>query len=145
MPASDFIRDTAFGQIVRLITRNRWPQYPEEKNLESWKKFVDEKKSGNLARYGTTSPRDEESSGADQDYPHLGGVRTRDAAADSKEKEESGDGESDKSDSDFPTDGTYNVASGYKIDPDKGRDLHLVDWLENDPEVGSALPVQDYG
>jgi MFS transporter, DHA1 family, multidrug resistance protein len=137
MPASSFVRDTAFGQIARLLTNNRWPQYPEERDKDSWKKYVNERKSGYMARYGTLTPPEGVDSQAearpdDLENPHFGGVRTRDAAA-ASEKEKRGSDSS--SDGDFPDDGTHNIASGFKIHPEKGRDIHLVDWLENDPEV----------
>jgi MFS transporter, DHA1 family, multidrug resistance protein len=136
MPASAFIRDTAFGQIVRLATRNRWPQYPEERDRDSWRKFVNERKSGNLARYGTVNRPDGADDEAkanpeDPESPHLGSSRPSEVGL---SDDEGKDGQKEGWDSDAPTE-THNAASGHKVDPNVGRDVQLVDWLENDPEV----------
>lgn len=124
---ADLIRDAAFGQIVRLITKNRVFQYPEEKDPSIWKKYVNEEKSGYAAHHGTTEPHGEDSDTEDAQSPS--GVRTRNAGNRSPDS----DGSERTA---VPEDGAkYNEVSGVKIDPEKGRDLTLIDWEPNDPQV----------
>ena len=75
------IRDTAFGQIVRVASGRRYFKYPEEENHDLWKKFIDEKKSGHLAHHGSTAPPED-----GEEINGLGGTRTRDdgSSADSE-------------------------------------------------------------
>ena len=119
------MRDTAFGQIVRLVSGRRFFKYSEEENHELWKSFIDEKKSANLARHGTVEPPEDD---------------------DEKEKEEDDQTPREDSDSSSRThvDGQVNEASGVKVDPEKGRDINLVTWYdENDPENPQNWTVSD--
>jgi DHA1 family multidrug resistance protein-like MFS transporter len=117
---ADLIRDSPFGHIVRLVTRNKVFQYPEERDPELWKKYVHEEKSGYMAHHGTVEPPEEES----EDLNNARGVRAR--GSDSSARTEVGDG--------------YNVASGARVDPEKGKDKHVIDWYGNDdPQVCLAL------
>ena len=59
------MRDTAFGQIVRVVSGRRFFKYSEEENHELWKQFIDEKKSANLAQHGTVEPPEDGDAGAD--------------------------------------------------------------------------------
>jgi len=34
------LRDTAFGKLVRLISRHRWMQYPEEQDPSVWTEYL---------------------------------------------------------------------------------------------------------
>lgn len=138
-----WIRDTAFSHVVRFLSRGRYLKYPEEKDPTLWKKWVNEEKSGHAAHHGTTEPLEETSDAESERDPVFGGIRTREA----KEKDiESGNTTSDDADlssrSRLPEDGTHNQASGVKIDPEKGRDIHVIDFLPGDPDVHtqSILP-----
>jgi len=112
---ADLIRDSPFGHIVRLVTRNKVFQYPEERDPGLWKKYVHEEKSGYMAHHGTVEPPEEES----QDLNNARGVRARDS--DSSARTEVGDG--------------YNAASGAKVDPEKGKDKYVIDWYgDDDPQ-----------
>lgn len=123
MPVGNLIRDTAFGQIVRLATRNRVFQYPEEQDSEHWKNYLNEEKSGNIAQHGTTEPPENEPQDTSQNATEM---HTRDEQANNG-------GESRDS---MYTDVTYNEASGVQIDQEKGRDKNVIDWYgPNDPEV----------
>ncbi|KAL9092333.1 MAG: hypothetical protein Q9165_004507 [Trypethelium subeluteriae] len=126
----ELVRESAFGQLVRLVSKNRLFQYPEEKNPELWKQYVDEELSGKLAHHGHTGPHGEESDTEDRPIQGLGGVRTRDA----QNEPEKGDGRSTDTSRTRVLDDAYNQASGVKIDPEKGRDINLVTWRPNDPE-----------
>ncbi|KAI9727532.1 MAG: hypothetical protein M1828_006474 [Chrysothrix sp. TS-e1954] len=139
---SELIRDTAFGHLVRFVTNKRYLQYEEEKNPSVWKRFVNEEKSGNFAHHGTADPHGEDSDTEEHPaHAAFGGVRTRDEMEEKQRlegKELNGSpGESDRTrvgaGEDYGV--THNEASGVKLDPEKGRDLYIVEWWgANDPE-----------
>lgn len=116
---AELFRDTAFGKLVRLVTKNKSFQYPEEKDPSLWTRLIDERKSGNLAHHGDTSPPEE------GDEPEgLGGVRTR------EEKDRTDSADSSKTR--VPSQDGVNQVSGVKVDPEKGKDVHLVSWYGPD-------------
>ncbi|KAI9669862.1 MAG: hypothetical protein M1831_006897 [Alyxoria varia] len=51
---NSLIRESTFGQIVRVVTKKRYFQYPEEANPAVWREYVDQTKSARMARYGAT-------------------------------------------------------------------------------------------
>jgi len=142
----ELIRDSIFGQAVRVITGKRVFKYPEEVDSEHWKKFINEEKSGYAAHHGikdgAIQPHGDESEDEEK-IEGIGGIRTRDARA---ERERDGEGRGERphgnsavsSSSDMTAVGErqdgaqYNSASGVKVDPEKGRDLHIVDWYGPD-------------
>src|SRR5690242_14813733 len=105
---ADLIRDTAFGHIVRLVTRNKCFQYPEERDPSLWKKYVNQEKSGYVAHHGSTAPPEEES----EELREARGMREREG--------------SESSQTEVGED--YNYASGVRVDREKGRDQHVIDW-----------------
>ncbi|EUC44607.1 hypothetical protein COCMIDRAFT_97777 [Bipolaris oryzae ATCC 44560] len=110
---ADLIRDSAFGHCVRLITKRKYLQYPEEKDPEYWKRYVNQEKSGNAAYHGSTQPP--ENANEVPELAHPRSVRSRQ--------------ESDVSDESKSTLGNgVNEPSGVRVDPEKGRDYHVVDW-----------------
>jgi DHA1 family multidrug resistance protein-like MFS transporter len=117
----DLIRDSAFGHIVRLVTRNKYLQYPEEQDPNMWKEYVSHEKSGYAAYHGSTQAP--ENKDALDDLAQAHGVRSREQGNDSEDSSRTvGDG--------------INEASGVKVDPEKGKDLHVIDWYgPNDPQV----------
>ncbi|KAK5121017.1 hypothetical protein LTR85_005801 [Meristemomyces frigidus] len=132
---TELIRDTAFGHVVRFLSRGKYLKYQEEADPSIWTRYIDEKKSGYLAHHGDTNPPEDGT-----DMSGIGGVRTRDdqftleAPANRQSMARSG---SDSSSRTRVGDSTANVnhASGIKIDPEKGRDLHMVSWYgPDDPE-----------
>ncbi|KAF2722584.1 MFS general substrate transporter [Polychaeton citri CBS 116435] len=133
---TDLVRDTTFGHLVRYVTKNKYLQYPEEADPSIWTRFIDEKKSGYLAHHGTTEPPDDGAS-----LQGIGGVRTREDQPDAERSAEqrpiSGRTSSDNSSKTrlgSDTEGINN-ASGIKVDPEKGRDAHIVSWYgDKDPE-----------
>lgn len=122
---ADLIRDSPFGHIVRLVTRNKVFQYPEERDPNLWKKYVHEEKSGYMARYGqTTLPEGESTEG----HEGLQGIRTRE-----------GNGNDSETSSRTHVPDGHNEASGHPIDPEKGKDKHVIDWYGgDDPQVCSV-------
>lgn len=124
---ASLVQDTAFSNLVRLVSGGRLFRFPDEADPELWKKYVNEKKSGYAAHHGNTQPHGDESDTEEWQNAALGGVRTRDAARGS---DFSGQTQVDQG---------VNEASGMKVDPEKGRDVHIVDFIENDPEVSFTL------
>jgi hypothetical protein len=114
----DIIRDSPFGHIVRLVTRNKVFQYPEERDPSLWKKYVSQEKSGYMAHHGTAEAPEEES----DELRNARGIRERESDEETQVGED------------------VNEASGVRIDPEKGRDKHVVDWYgPDDPAVRLLL------
>ncbi|KAJ8608655.1 hypothetical protein MRB53_039539 [Persea americana] len=138
----ELIRETAFGQLVRLVTRNKVFQYPEEADPERWKQYIDEKKSGYMAHHGTCEEKEYGSDEEKEERPmeRLGGVRTRDQTRTTlPTSRHDSDSSSRTRTEDTPQ---YNGASGVKIDAEKGKDVWIVDWYgDNDPELIPSVGV----
>merc|ERR1711881_98582 len=120
----------SFGHIVRFITRTRVFKFIDERDPSIWKRVVNEEKSGYMAHHGTTEPHGDDSDA--EDGQGLGGVRTREEKGNDKDDDPSDRPRDSSQDTQVP-DG-HNHVSGVKIDPEKGRDVHLIDFLPNDPE-----------
>jgi hypothetical protein len=86
---------------------------------ELWKKYVHEEKSGYMAHHGTVEPPEEES----EELNQAQGIRGRERqSSDSSSRTQVGEG--------------FNEASGVRIDPEKGKDKHVIDWYgPEDPQV----------
>lgn len=118
---ADLIRDSPFGHIVRLVTRNKYFQYPEEHDPELWKKYVNQEKSGFMAHHGTTDAPEEKS----EELNNARGIREREASQ-SSDRTQVPDG--------------HNDASGVKVDTEKGKDKNVIDWFsDTDSQVSSYL------
>lgn len=104
---AELFRDTVAGQLLRLLTRRRILQYPEEKDPSIWEKYLNAEKSANMAVHGSTAP------------------------ASGEEKEDLPSGSSSTT-SVANNDELVNTLSGQRIDPEKGRDAHIVDWYGPD-------------
>ncbi len=98
----ELFRDTAFGHLVRLVTRNRYLRYQEEEDSTIFTRFIDAKKSGYLAHHGDTSP-------PESDDVSLEGLDNQPQSYNSRMGS-----------------ANINQASGVKVHPEKGRDVHLV-------------------
>jgi DHA1 family multidrug resistance protein-like MFS transporter len=115
---ADLIRDSAFGHCIRLLTKRKYLQYPEEKDPQIWKKYISHEKSGYAAYHGQTSAPDD--AGEIEGLTQAHGVRSREASETSSRTVGEG----------------INEASGVRVDPEKGRDIHVVDWYGlDDPQV----------
>lgn len=129
---TELIRDTAFGHLIRFVSRGKYLKYQEEADPSIWTRFIDEKKSGYLAHHGdTNAPED----GAEMEG--IGGIRTRDdrytlePPANRQSMVRSGSGSTSRTR--VGDDNSHvNEVSGIKIDPEKGRDLHMVSWYGPD-------------
>ncbi|KAJ4397803.1 GTPase-activating protein [Gnomoniopsis smithogilvyi] len=108
------IRDSFFGQCLRLVTSGRVLHYPEELDPTIWKRYINEEKSANLAAHGKTELEDGES----RKSPRDSGSLTRTLSTDH--------GRSQSQD---------ELRNYRPVDPEKGRDVYLVDWYgPDDPE-----------
>lgn len=126
---ADLIRDSPFGHIVRLVTRNKVFQYPEERDPELWKKYVHKEKSAHMAHHGNTEAPDEHV----PEMQNIQGVRSREEAG----------GRSGRSSTTAVPEG-HNEASGMKVDPEKGKDKNVIDWFgDEDSQVCAASLVKD--
>ncbi|KAJ3941203.1 GTPase-activating protein [Colletotrichum fioriniae] len=116
----DLLRDTAFGHVVRFVTRGKLKQfqYYEERHPEVWREYVDADKTANVARFGQVEPPEKE---IDENKNGDDDIWRRGASIDSARTRVPGDEE-------------YNELSGTRIDPEKGKNIHLVAFLPNDPE-----------
>lgn len=128
----DLIRDTAFGQIVRVVTKRKYLQYSEEKDPDLWRQWVSEEKSGNAARYGVLEPPEEEEGDEKSDYEKErekpeGGKNHEQTPADSAATSQTRIPEAENA--------TINETSGVKVDPEKGMDKTVIHFLPNDPGV----------
>ncbi|KAF2761648.1 MFS general substrate transporter [Pseudovirgaria hyperparasitica] len=120
---TELIRDTLFGHTIRFVSRGKYLKFSEERDPSLWKRYIDEKKSGYAAFHGSTEPPEGE-----EEVNGIGGVRTRD------ERRANGNRDSDASEK-TSVDGDVNHVSGVKVDPEKGKDIHLVSWFgDDDPE-----------
>lgn len=118
---SELFRDTAFGHAVRFLSRRKLLQYQEEEDPSLYTRFIDEKKSGNLAHHGDTNPpEDNDSEKDDLEKPDRPTENGRSSSEGSRINS---------------NDATVNEASGVKVDQEKGKDIHLVSWWgDKDPE-----------
>lgn len=122
---ADLVRDSVFGHFVRMVSKNKAFQYAEEKDPSIWEKFVSAEKSGNMAHHGSVEPEEE----SDKDKET--GTSNNDSNSATSSSTQVGGGEAT----------TVNKPSGKKVDAEKGRDLHMVDWYgPDDPDVSSSLP-----
>jgi DHA1 family multidrug resistance protein-like MFS transporter len=119
--SSELIRDTLFGHILRFVTGKRVLRYQEEIYPELWKKFVHKHKSGNMAHHGAVE--DEEEGETEKN--------SENDQSDQQPSRRSSDTEVDAANGQH----IINEVSGKRVDPEKGRDAHIVDWWgPDDPE-----------
>lgn len=122
---SQLIRDTAFGHTVRFLSRGKLLRYQEEEDPSLYTRFIDEKKSANLAQHGDVNPPEDDASEKASEKDDL--EKPERSTANGRSSSE-GSGNADN-------DATINEVSGVKVDPENGKDIHLVSWWgNNDPE-----------
>ncbi|KAI4107169.1 MAG: hypothetical protein L6R37_001746 [Teloschistes peruensis] len=106
---AELIRDTVAGHLVRLLTRGKYLQYAEENDPSLWKQYLSEEKTMRMARHG-----------------HPGQISHEEPSPSSEESSRTRRGSDNQQ---------TNQATGHPIDPEKGRDMNVVDWFdEHDPE-----------
>lgn len=126
---TELIRDTAFGHLVRFVTRGKYLKFAEEADPTVWTRYIDEKKSAYLAHHGSTDPPEDP-----DDMPPIEGIRTREAQYSHfppPRLARLASSRSQRTSSQEP----INEVSGVPVDSEKGRDIHLVTWYgDDDPE-----------
>lgn len=124
---AELFRDTAFGHVVRFVTRKKFLKFQEEDDPSIWTRYIDQEKSAYLAHHGDTEPPED-----GEEIRGFGGVRTR---QDQPVQLDSYSSTSNSSEARITNNNGINHASGVPIDPEKGRDYHMVSWYsESDPE-----------
>lgn len=108
------MHDSIAGYAIRYLTNGRTFQYAEEKDPSLWKQFINFEKSGQMAQQGhiasVDNPEDDNfSNGSVTQIPSV-------AWSDQGNR--------------------FQGLTGARIDPEKGKDVHLIDWWDDhDKEV----------
>ena len=134
---ADLIRDTLFGHFIRLVSKQRYMQYEEERDPSLWKQYLDRDQTHNYAQFGHTDLSEQEQKEKDERLANTKPLPT--SGAESK----SPSSDSDQTTlTDVPTRTTthehqlHSALTNQRVDTEKGRDLSLVSWFgDNDPEV----------
>ena len=129
---AELIRDTAFGHLIRFVFRKRFLKFAEEEDPSIWTRYIDEKKSGYLAYHGSSVPPED-----GFDMQGIEGVRTRENQYSFRPPPHVFRTVSRRwSHRSEEQDGAMNLASGVQVDPEKGKDVHVVSWYsDDDPEM----------
>ena len=142
----ELIRDTVFGHLVRFVTRGKALPYPEDKNPDCWRQYVDHEKTARVAHHGhTEEPEDEDES---KEEPSQG----REISLIHNNQETAGQIASDQPE-DFGTRGQHRPSQvtsssedtqidhgqrtndlGHIIDPEKGKDMNIIHF-DGDSDV----------
>lgn len=125
---TELIRDTVFGHFVRLITKNRYLQYAEERDSKLWKQYLDREQTKNMALYGNVNgpSEDEKLEKEGVNTPSGESSESSEINVETEEHEQQ----------------LSSTITGQVIDPEKGRDVTMVTWFgDNDPEVRTSRPV----
>lgn len=134
----ELIRDTAFGQIIRLVSGRRLLPYDDELITADWSKYVHKEKSGFMAKHGQPFPPE----GQQNDF-------TRELKAE-QDEEATLQGDQNKttrtpsrttSDPSQNSGATVNDISGVEIDADLGKDSYVVDWTGPDDPDARHIPL----
>lgn len=114
------IQDSIAGHFLRIVSNARFFKYAEERDPSLWKRYTNIEKSSRLAYHGRT-----------------GSVDIPDGDTLRGSSESAGAGARRIPSSAWWHRGLqYQGLTGTRIDPEKGKDVYLVDWWdENDPEV----------
>lgn len=141
--APGIFRDTAFGHLLRLATGNRVLRYPEEIDPAECEKYYNYDKTKNMARFGSTQePAPEKENDEAPTTPDNASTTSN------KEKEEveprrsnsssrrhTSDPNLSNAETEAPMERQVTNVTGTPVDPEKGRDLTVIDWSgPNDPE-----------
>ncbi|KAI3397187.1 hypothetical protein diail_11161 [Diaporthe ilicicola] len=113
----DIIRDSFFGQCCRIATNGRVFKYPEEIDPSVWHRYINDEKSANMGRHGQSqTPEHSLEKGSEQDS-----ANDRDSRSPARSS-------STAFEADEQTQRALrNDRSGRAIDPEKGKDLYIVD------------------
>lgn len=120
----ELIRESIFGQTIRLVTKRNFLQYPEELDPSMWKQYIDYEKSGRPALRSVSLPARRASDEESED-----------------ERKRSVDAEKEGNDSETHSPTRTNQTDA-TTDPENGKDTLLVTWYgPNDPAVRDTSPT----
>ena len=121
------IQDSIAGHFLRILTNARFFKYAEERDPSLWKRYTNIEKSSRLAYHGRTGSVN---------------IPDGDTLRPSGSSESGARAGADAGARRIPSSAWWHGGSqfqgltGTRIDPEKGKDVYLVDWWdENDPEV----------
>ena len=117
---TSLMHDTAFGHLCRLVTGNKVFKYAEEKDPEIWKRYINHEKSGYMAQHGTFSAEEE------TEIEQNANERKEEDVEQDPDSRQSSDTQVGETDNDRPQ--RFQALTGRPLDPEKGRDLYIVDW-----------------
>lgn len=113
----ELIRDTVFGHFLRLISHQKILPFEEDVHPDVWQRYMNKEKSGRVAHHGATS---EEETGDTRYQGHQSPTSSRDSSDTQVASQ----------------DARINEIGGVVVDPEKGKDVGIVDWYsDTDPEV----------
>lgn len=155
---SDLVRDTLFGHFIRLVTKQKYLQYAEEKDSRLWKQYLDRDRTLNMAMYGHPDLSPEEQKEKDLRFGSNGDSgddedeQARDAPA---KKRSAADAEGEKIARAVSKQTTHehqlhSALTNQRVDTEKGRDAAMIGWFgDDDPEVrwmmlSFSLALQSY-
>lgn len=131
----DTVRESAFGQLTRLVTKNRVFKYKEEKDPSHLDRWLNKEKSGYAAEHGILEPEEEDDDDDDEEKDSSE-EKDDDRDVDRQPTDRSPARENTRTQSQRSSNSApINEPSGKRIHPENGKDIWLVDWEENDPEV----------
>lgn len=108
----ELIRDTAFGHLVRLLSKGRVLQYAEDRDPSLWRQYLSDANTRSMAHHGDSDQL------SDKERPAQSSEESSRTRAGSEQH--------------------FNP-TGQPVDQEKGKNSNVVDWFdENDPEVGSC-------
>ena len=134
---ADLIRDSAFGHIVRLVSGNKLFQYPEEHDPTLANRYYNVEKTRNIARYGQVTRPDDADDDDNEKKRHPSDSEEASRMPSGAQTPMNGAAnDTDSAMTTVPLEAQVSNVVGAKVDPEKGRDLTVVDWDgPDDPEV----------
>jgi hypothetical protein len=136
------LRDTVFGQLLRLIFGPNILPYPEELDPTIWRKYVHVEKSGWMAHHGTAQPHNyliDELQGQQIDEESKG-QKTQEKVEESNAATPQTASRAPSTSANSETQLVTDI-NGIVVNPEKGKDIYVVDWSgPDDPQVCCSFP-----
>lgn len=128
----ELVRDTVLGHALRIFTKSKVFAYEEERDPELWKRYISHEKTGNMAHHGTVGEEEKEGKEEEKDGEDSEEQSSSPDARHRSRHSSSADTRVNSQDQNV----NRNEVTGHPVDPEKGKDLAIVDWYsDTDPEV----------
>lgn len=121
---ASLIQDSTVGHVIRFLSKGRIFKYAEERDPLLWKQYTNKEKSSRMAYHG-----------------RMDSIRDADGIADGVTRSSSRSSRIESMGR-IPSSGwsdsgnRFQGLTGMRIDPEKGRDVYLIDWWDDkDQEV----------